>query len=168
MPDEPDTVKQNIMDWFKEDSISITDISEKNPKFTWILQVSKSPAVLVFKIPQFPNRIYFRTTTTLRPDHVKLFSEDETKKQNFIFKIHTLAIQLDVNPTFPNNDKKQLSEIWINKIHYNTTIKKADLIEKFTRIQHCQNAILNHINRELKASMQIQTPEPNASDVGIL
>ncbi len=77
-----DTVKQNIMDWFKEDSISFTDISEENPNFTWILQVSKSPSVLVFKIPQFPNRIYFRTITTLRPEHVKLFSEDETKKNN--------------------------------------------------------------------------------------
>ena len=162
-----DTVKQNIMDWFKEDSISFTDISEKNPNFIWILQVSKSPSVLVFKIPQFPNRIYFRTITTLRPEHVKLFSEDETKKNNLTFKIHTLTIQLDVNPTFSNNDKKQLSEIWINKIYYNSTIKKADLLEKFTRIQHCQNVILNHVNRELKASMQIQTLAPDASDVGI-
>jgi len=36
MSNQPDTVKENIMDWFKEDSISFTDISEKNPNFTWI------------------------------------------------------------------------------------------------------------------------------------
>jgi len=164
-----DIVKTNIMDYLNEDSITFEDISDKNTNFTWILQVGKQTPVLIFKLPAFPNRIYLRTTIGLAPEHVKLLAEDDTKKGKTILKIHTLAIQLDVNPDFKNDKKKQLHQIWFNKIHYNSSIKKADLLEKFIRIQQCQNVLLNHLNIELGIGMQSQnTPDaPDASDVGI-
>jgi len=170
MSDQPDPVKQNIVDWFQEDSITCKDISDKNPSFTWILEVGTQATVLIFKLPNYPNRIYFRTMTNLISEHVKLLAEDAKKKGSIQFKIHTLAVQLEVNPTFKNDDKEQFNAIWISKIHYNSSIKKADLLEKFVRIQQCQNVVLNNLNKELGISIQSQNiPDaPDASDVGIL
>jgi len=168
MSNQPDPVKQNIMNYLNEDSITFEDISERNTSFTWILRVGNVSPVLIFKLPNFPNRIYFRTITTLAPEHVTLLAEDATKKQNIILKIHTLAVELGTNPHFRDNADNQLNEVWINQIHYNSSIKKADLLEKFVRVQQCQNVVLNNLSKELGISIQSQQlPAPDASDVGI-
>ena len=79
-------------------------------------------------------------------------------------KIQTIIVQLEANPNFLNNSEKKLERISINKIHFHSSINKADFLEKLVRIQNIQNCILNHLNVELGMGMQAQQQDSTSSE----
>ena len=155
--------KDNIIQWCKDDGLSCNDISAKNSNLVWCLEIGK-PSVLLYKILNLQDRIYFQTNTVLAPEHVKLLNENASKKGNIVLKIQTIIVQLEANPNFLNNSEKKLERISINKIHFHSSINKADFLEKLVRIQNIQNCILNHLNVELGMGMQAQQQDSTSSE----
>ena len=88
-----------------------------------------------------------------------------------ILQLKGLAIQLDFNIMFDAKDKDKITNVKSNKIHFHTSINKADLLEKFQRVGNIHDHVLNQLSVLLQTEVQnIQVQkasQSNASNVGI-
>ena len=162
MSNSPDPVKQNIIDWCNTDNIQCNDLSNDNPIFSWIVGMGKN-LILIYKVPQFPDRIYIESRIKISENHQKLINEtwNKAKKNNMLLTLKAVAVQLDFNIsfTFEENDKKpkvkdKITEIKSNKVHFHSSIKKADFLSVFNRISNIHNHLLNQLSILLETEVK--------------
>jgi len=166
MPDDPDTVKQNIIDYCKADNIKCTDIGASNPNFSWIFTIGES-SIIAYKIKGQDDRIYIESQIKLSPDHLKLFNEtwNPQQKNNLLLKLQTLAVTLDVNLNFikDTKDKNKITVIKTNKIHFHSSMSKAHFLSLFLRMSMIHSNIKNQLSLALNVGL-VQTKQQTKSD----
>ena len=170
MPDQPDTVKQNIIDWCNVDGIKFEDQSSKYPAHDWTLMINGK--VAVYKQPRLPDRIYFHAGFSFTSEQQKLIQDNKTIKNAILLQVPSLLAQMNVNTKFEMNGDI-MTGISLSKPHFHTTIKKADFLILYLRTQQVLQVLLNQLSVQLKISLQKlqqnqqKPPLPDASDVGI-
>ena len=78
-----------------------------------------------------------------------------------VLNMKKLSTQYNVNMDFQMNGDNLLGFNTF-KIHYHSSISKADFLEKFIRIQGIHEIILNSLNIELGIATQIVQTNPNS------
>ena len=155
------------MGWCKADKIDCADESSRNTHFSWALLINKQ--VMIYKQPHLPDRIYIQSQIRLSTQHEAMLDSKPELKSNLMYNLTITATSLDMGLNFQITDKK-LKGINLSKIHFGSTISKADLLRLYMRVQQVHLTVLNQLNNtlgmEFQQSHQIQD-EPNASDVGI-
>ena len=154
--------KDNIIQWCQDDNIPCNDLSARNPRFSWCLEVG-NPAIVIYKQSHLPDRIYFQFTISLAQQHVELLANNQNKRSETVLKMQSLITQYDAHLNINNNNQTQINGFSINKIHFHTTIKKADFLTLLLRTQLIFNNFLNHLNLELGVSTQLQQAESSTS-----
>lgn len=164
-------VRDNILKWCKEDKIPCVAIPD-NPTITFGFKIGNS-SIYLYKSPQFADRIFIESVINIAPEHEKLINEtwDMGKKNAMIIDIKGMAVQLDFNIMFGTKDKDKITMVKSNKIHFHTSINKADFLEKFLRVGNIHDVVLNRLSIALQTEVQNiqaqQASQSNASDVGI-
>ena len=154
--------KDSIIQWCKDDGISCTDKSDKLEKLTWILEIG-NPVISIYKLPKYDDRIFFQANMDLSPKQKDLLDKDASKKQNIMLQVQSLAIQLETNPSFVIDDDKNKFRVSLTKIHYHSSVKKADFLEKLIRVQNVQNLMMNKLSVALGQDMELQQAQESAS-----
>jgi len=167
--EQEDIVKQNIMNYCTADNIRFEDQSSKNTNLDWCLMINGK--VAVYKQQQYPERIYFQSGINIASEHQALITTNNQIRNNILLRIPSLLAQLDVSCkiTQANNSITQIS---LSKLHFHSSIKKADFLELYLRLYQVQEVLLNQLSVQLQVSLQQltqnqQTPAPGAGDVGI-
>jgi len=153
MSDQPDPVGQNIIDWCQEDNIQSSGGAETT-QIVWSRHIG-TRGISVYKLTRFSDRIYFQSTINFSEIHRTLVNQtwNESKRGVMMFNLKKLVAQLDILINFRlNND--ELTGFHTYKIHYHSTISKADFIEKYLRIQSVHDIVLNQLNLELGEALQ--------------
>jgi len=169
MSNQPDTTKQNIIDWCKEDGILIEDNSSKFPNYEWLLLVDKNK--IVFKTKRHPNRIFIQSSITITNNHQKIIADDQKMKFNMILQIPTMILQMGATCSIEQNDTT-ITKVSVSKIHFHSSMKKADFLANLFKVQDIHQNLLNQLSVKLQTTAkQLQqnqpAPAPDASDVGI-
>jgi len=133
---QPDITKENIMNWCNDDNIQCVDESTSNPQFTWSLAIG-NPAIIVYKQPHLPDRIFIQSQITISPEHQTLIREtwNVPKRNGFAVKLQSLGVQLDINMNFGFDRDGIMTSISSFKVHFHSTISKADFLKLFLRVQ---------------------------------
>jgi len=167
MSNQPDPVRQNIRNWCNADNIPCVD-GNQSPNMDWCLMLNNR-RIAVFKLTRFADRIYFQTGINVAPAHQQMIRENNQIRNNILLQIPTLIIQLGHDPriTQANNT---ITVINLSKIHFHTTISKAEFLSIVSRLINVHQLVLNQLSVTLQTTLaQLQqTPiTPDASDVGI-
>jgi hypothetical protein len=172
MLSESDTaVRDNILKWCKEDKIPCVAVPD-NPTITFGFKIGNS-SIYIYKSSQFPDRIFIESVINIAPEHKTLINEtwDNGKKNGMILQLKGMAIQLGFNIIVGTIDKDKITDVKSNNIHFHTSIKKAEFLEKFLRIGNIHDHVLNQLSILLQTEVQNiqaqQALQSNASDVGI-
>ena len=166
MSAEQDVVKENIIQWCKDDKITYNDMSKNNPNFSWVIGIGKT-SIIIYKAPQVSDRIFVESRIKLAPEHEKLVNEDWApgKKTNMILKLRTLSVQLDFNIAFTTKEKDKITETKSNKIHFHSSIKKADFLQLFLRVSNIHDHILTQVSALLQTEVkQLQAVQDAGSE----
>ena len=164
-------VSDNILKWCKEDKVPCVAVPD-NPTITFGFKIGNS-SIYIYKSPQYPDRIFIESQINIASEHEKLINEtwDNGKKNGMILQLKGMAIQLDFNIMFGTKDKDKITNVKSNKIHFHTSINKADFLEKFLRVGNIHDHVLNQLSVLLQTEVQnIQAQkasQSNASNVGI-
>jgi len=167
MSDQTDPVKQNIIDWCKEDNLKCVDESSDNPKHVFALSVFDS--VSIYKQSHLPDRIYIQSQYPITEENKELMNKKPEIAKNIKTNLPKLASQYDVHVNF-GEEKNILTRISIYKIHFHSTISKADFLRLFLRVHQVSNSIITQVSGELGLILKQESkkkPAPDASDVGI-
>ncbi len=165
MSTQSDSLAQNIIDWYQKDDIPCINESANNPKLTWILKVGKS--IVIYKRPKFDDRIFIQSQIKLSAQHRTLVNQtwDANQRNNMMFNLKKLVAQYDVNMDFQMNSDELLG-FNTSKTHFYSTISKADLFEKFFRVQNIHEVILNQLNIELGIALQSSHKNQSSDNTG--
>ena len=145
-----DSTRQNIIDWCQQDGIPCVE-QPANPQMVWGLSLG---SISIYKQPRFTDRIYFQSSINLSNIHRTLVNQtwDNAHRNVMMFNLKKLVTQLDALLNFINpND--ELIGFHTFKIQCNSTILKADFIEKFLRMQAIHEIVLNQLNLELGSAL---------------
>ena len=169
MSNQTDPVKQNIMDWCNADGITFEDESSKYPNMDWSLMIRKR--VAVDKQKRFSDRIYFHAGFNFAPEHKTLIQSNNQLRNEIILQIPLLLSQMDVTSKIEGTGN-DITGISLSKVHFHSSIKKADFLSLYTRVHQVFQALLNQLGIKLKVTLQQlqqnqSSPPPDASDVGI-
>lgn len=162
MSRQEDVIKQNIINWCREDNIDCVDTSTDNPQFTWSLRLGGA-SITVYKQPRFPDRIYIQSQIRLASEHQTLVNQawQIQQKNNMMLNMKKLSVQYNVNMDFQTNEDNLLG-FNTYKTHYHSSISKADFLEKFISLQEIHFVILNSLNMELGIANQMIQTNPNS------
>ena len=164
MSNQNDPVKQNIIDWCKADNIPCEDNSATSPKSLWALKIGNY-AVTIHKPSNSLDRIYIQSGISLNPDHRTMVNQtwQPEQKNDMMMKLKMLATQYDVNLNF-GMDNNDLISFSTYKIHFHTSISKADFLSLFIKIQTVHEIFLNQLNLALGiATQQLQASQDAGS-----
>jgi len=152
---QSDITKENIINWCKEDNIPCNDESSLNPQFTWSLTIG-DPAIIVYKQPHLPDRIYIQSQIKIAPEHQTLIKDtwNVPKRNTFVVKLQSMAANLDVNMNFKFDKDGIMTSISSFKVHFHSTISKADFLQLFLRVQGIHRVLLNQLIIELGLELQ--------------
>ena len=169
MSNQPDPVKQNIIDWCNADNIPFEDKSSEYPSMDWTLMIMKR--VAVYKQKRFSDRIYFHAGFNFAPEHKTLIDGNNQLRNEIILQIPLLLCQMDVTSKIEGTGNN-ITGISLSKVHFHSSIKKADFLSLYTKVFQVFQALLNQLSIKLKVTLQqLQqnqlSPSPDASDVGI-
>jgi len=165
MSNQPDPVMTNIIDWCQEDNIPCENQSAQRPNVLWVLKIGNL-AITIFKLQQLPDRIYVQSGISLNGNHRTLVNQTwkVAQKNDMMMKLKMLATQYDVNMNFVMNGNN-LNSFSTYKIHFHTSISKADFLSLFMRIQTIHEIILNQLNLSLGiATQQLQASQDAGSE----
>jgi len=162
MSDQPDPVKQNILDWCKEDHMKCEDVSDKNPQFAFCIQIGTQ--IVIYKKPKLLDRIFVQSQITVNPKHTKLIKSKPDLEKKLMIGLPTLATQFDVSISFDATKDNELTGIRIYKTHFHSSISKADFLALITRHQPVYNVILNQLRQELGFESQQAEAQQKFSD----
>jgi len=165
MTNQPDPAMTNIINWCKEDNIPCEDHSAKLPNVLWSLKIG-SQSVSVYKLPQTPDRIYVQSGIKLSSVHQTLVNQTwkQSQRNEMMLKLKMLATQYDVNMNFVMDGNNIISFATF-KIHFHTSISKADFLSSFLRISSIHEIILNQLNLSLGlATQQLQASQDANSE----
>ncbi len=82
-----------------------------------------------------------------------------------ILKLRTLSVQLDFNIAFTTKEKDKITEIKSNKIHFHSSIKKADFLQLFLRMSNIHDHILTQVSALLQTEVkQLQAVQDAGSE----
>jgi len=131
MSNQPDPVMTNIINWCQEDNIPCEDTSTNLPNVLWSLKLG-TQAVSAYKLQHIPDRIYIQSGITLNPNHQTLVNQtwEQAQRNDMMMKLKMLSAQYDVNLNFRMNDEN-LTGFATFKIHFHTSISKADFLSLF-------------------------------------
>ena len=162
---QQDIVKQNIIQWCKDDNIPCEDVSSKNHQFAWGLAIGK-PETIIYKQPHLPDRIYIQSQITITPEHQELINTTWTlqKKNDMLLNLRMLAVQYDINMNFQEDSNGKLIAISSFKIHFHSSIKKANILKMFIRVQSIHIVILNQLSKALGIEMKQLQAQQQSSD----
>jgi len=168
MSDQPDPVKQNIIDWCNEDGISFVDKSDDFPACDWIIIIDNTK--MIYKQTRFPNRIYFQALIAISNEHQQAVQNPQTRTK-IIVEIPTNVLQMGATCNIVENNGV-INNLSITKVHFHSTIKKADFLENYIRLHNIHHTMLNQVSNILQTTaQQLQqnqpAPAPDASTVGI-
>ena len=166
MSSQPDPIRQNVLDWCHEDDIRTANNTSTNTQFSWAIGVG-NPTISVYKITQFPDRIYFQSQINFSEIHRTLVNQtwNTNQRNGMMFNLKKLVAGLDILMNFQlTND--ELRGFHTYKIHHHSTISKADFLEKYLRVQAIHEVILNQLNIELGQSLQ-SSQNPNSDNANI-
>ena len=165
MSEQPDPVMTNIINWCQEDHIPCENQSSQRPNVLWVLKIGNL-AITVYKLPQLPDRIYVQSGISLNDNHRTLVNQtwEVAQKNDMMLKLKMLATQYDANMNFVVNDNN-LNSFSTYKIHYHSTISKADFLSLFMRIQNIHEIVWNQLNSSLGlATQQLQAIQDAGSE----
>ncbi len=160
MSNQPDPAMTNIINWCQEDNIQCVDTSANRPNVLWSLRIG-TLAITVYKLPQILDRIYVQSGINLNPEHQTLVNQtwQQPQRNDMMMKLKMLATQYDVNLNFGMNGNNLISFSTF-KIHFHTSISKADFLSLFIRVQTIHEIILNQLNLSLGlATQQLQASQ---------
>lgn len=123
------TTKESIIEYCKEDGIDCIDTSSKNPHHEWSLNLNK---VIIYCQKKYPHRIYVQVNISFG-ELVPIFNTKENKGK-LMTLLKMFALSNDFNLGFAYDDKKNVNRIIAFKVHYNSTIKKADFLPLYSRV----------------------------------
>ena len=106
MSTEQDSIKQNIIDWCREDKIQCVDKSSEDSQFTWLLSIGK---IILYKQPHLQDRLYFQFQIKLAEIHRKLVNQtwNINQRNSMMYHLKKLGVQYDINLDFINNKLKR-------------------------------------------------------------
>jgi len=165
MANQPDPVMTNIINWCQEDNIPCEDNRANRPNVLWSLHIG-TLAVSVYKLQQIPDRIYVQSGITLSTNHRTLVNQnwEQARRNDLMMKLKMLATQYDVYMNFGMDGDNVLSFSTI-KIHFHTSISKAEFLSMFLRVSSIHEIILNQLNLALGlATQQLQASQDAGSD----
>jgi len=165
MSTQPDSIRQNIIDWCQDDNIQCVDTSAENTQFAWSLRLGNT-AITIYKQPHLPDRIFIQSQIVLSEIHRTLVNQtwDTNQRNNMMFNLKKLVVGYNINMDFQLRGDELLG-FNTHKIHFNSTISKAGLLEKFIRVQSIHEVILNQLNIELGLALQSDRTNRNSNDV---
>ena len=163
MSTEQDSIKQNIIDWCREDKIQCVDKSSKDSQFTWLLTIGK---IILYKQPHLQDRLYFQFQIKLAEIHRKLVNQTWNihQRNSMMYHLKKLGVQYDINLDFKFNGD-EIEGISLHKIHFNSTISKSEFLEKFLRVQAIRNVILDQLNIEFGIALNRDHTNQDSSNV---
>ncbi len=164
MANQPDPVMTNIIDWCREDNIPCEDNSARLPNVSWSLRIG-TLAVSAYKLQQIPDRIYIQSGITLNPNHQTLVNQtwEQPQRNDMMMKLKMLSAQYGVNMSFGMNGNNLISFATF-KIHFHTTISKADFLTLFLRVSSIHEIFLNQLSLSLGlATRQLQANQDASS-----
>ena len=132
---ESDPVKQNIIDWCKEDGISCKIL--ENPDFHFSIAVSN---VQVYCQKKYPDRLYFQQVLNFDEKQKELYvGLNEQKKSNLIQNLSVNSINFDYHQSLLNEDEgKVLTGVMLYKFG-STDLTKNEFLKLFLRVQQIGN-----------------------------
>lgn len=156
-----DQVKQNIMKYCDDDGIKCVDSSANKPNFEWSLDLAK---ISVYKQKKFPDRIYIQSTIIF--GELGKLLDTPQKKNNLMITLKSFALANEFNLDFSFDEKQNLTGILSYKIHYHSSISKADFLTLQLRITDVQDILFNQLTnllgtetKKLKAQQENQNKE---------
>jgi len=169
MSNQTDPVKQNIIDWCNADGIQVVDESSKIPDCEWFLVALGN--TMIFKLKKFSDRIYFQSKITISKNHQKIIADNQKMRVGLVLQIPTIVLQMDASCAIEQNDTT-ITKVITSKVHYHSTIKKADFLTKLAKVQDVHTNLLNRLSVQLQTTAkQLQenqpAPAPDARDVGV-
>lgn len=166
MSNQPDPVKQNIIDYCQEDNIPCTN-PPNVPNSSWLLTLGRvGNQITVYKLTMYDDRIYFQSQIGFSEVHRTLVNQtwNSQQRNNMMFNLKKLAVQYDVLLDFQMNGD-EIAGIKTFKIHFHSTISKSELLEKHMRLESIHIIFLNQLNIELGVAIQ-QNRTNEHSDTG--
>jgi len=166
MSNQPDPMKQNIIDWCAKDNIPCV-VPPNVPKTSWLLTLGQvGNQITVYKSTMYDDRIYFQSQIGFSEVHRKLVNQtwNAQQRNTMMFNLKKLSVQYDVNLNFQMNGD-EIVGIKTFKIHFHSTISKSELLEKHMRLESVHIILLNQLNIELGIAIQ-QNRANEKSDTG--
>ena len=166
MSNQPDPVKQNIIDYCQEDNIPCAD-PPNVPNSSWLVLLGQvGNQITVYKSTRYDDRIYFQSQIGFSEVHRTLVNQtwNAQQRNNMMFNLKKLAVQYDVNLNFQMNGD-EIVGIKTFKIHFHSAISKSELLEKHMRLESVHIIFLNQLNIELGIAIQQNRANEN-SDTG--
>ena len=135
-----DIIKENIKKYCDEDKISYQDLTSFNVSTNWGFQSGK---IIFYALSDFPERIYFQTQLMIRTFEKEVNDVwGNAKRNNFIMSLREFALTHNISFDLVM-EKDRIVGVKFFKIHYHSTIKKADFLTLFYRIASVQD-IMNY------------------------
>ena len=165
MSNQPDPVMTNIINWCQEDNIQCVDNSTNRSNVLWSLRIG-TQSITVYKLSHILDRVYVQSGIGLNPEHQTLVNQtwQQPQRNDMMMKMKMLATQYDVNIDFVMNGNNIISFSTF-KIHFHTTMSKADFLSMYIRIQSIHEIIFNQLNLSLGlATQQLQASQDAGAD----
>jgi len=156
MSNQPDPVIQNIVDWCQEDNIPCTVANNPEPPFAWVVTLGRVGQIItIYKTTNHNDRIYVQSQIAFSEAHRTLVNQtwNAQQRNNMMFNLTKLAVQYGVGLNFQQN-ADEIIGVNTFKIHHHSTISKAELLEKYIRIESIHMVFLNQLNLELGVALQ--------------
>lgn len=162
---KPEQMKEQIISYLEEAKVKNTliDIEEKGlTQLLFSIQAGEQPAIAIYVMKNFPDRIIIQGDIFLSPEHQKLTQKmNDGQFNQFVVNLQDKLTSYNVRHRFFIKEKT-LEQIRLHLFFHEANLDRDTLLQNFVRIQEVVQAIINMVNITLGVS--IQTPkEPGDS-----